>query len=297
MWLIPVIALGVALFAASGSKRDVMPVYMPAPLPAPTPTPGPIVVLGDYLLNGAWPPPPVVWCAIAEAESLGRHDIADGIVRLFILPVVEREQARARAAQAEAERVVHEQTAIAAVTTAIAIANSEAPPVLDLPPTSIAEPAPEPPPIQQIQRQLASPIDTVDPVDWDKFCSKLVREEPTYVSAKHVGQYRQRKERLAELGIEAHRIVNSREEQRKALDADLSDAYRHVDASGLAERYIRRPLTIPGHPDAYMVTMSGVLGVIQAAGLDGAADWLEKPSDRKRFPHTTAAFIRTNGVF
>ncbi len=45
------------------------------------------------------------------------------------------------------------------------------------------------------------------------------------------------------------------------------------------------------------VTLSGVLGVIQAAGLEGAAAWLESPDDRRRFPGTTAAFLRTNGAF
>ena len=36
---------------------------------------------------------------------------------------------------------------------------------------------------------------------------------------------------------------------------------------------------------------------VQAAGLEGAAQWFERPADRERFPRTTLAFLRTNGVF
>ncbi len=84
----------------------------------------------------------------------------------------------------------------------------------------------------------------------------------------------------------------------------MRDAYGHADDSGLIAEYrgvvIEIPVPgvgAPAQPTPIEVTLSGVLGVIQAAGLEGAAGWLENPGDRTRFPHTTAAFLRTNGVF
>jgi hypothetical protein len=45
------------------------------------------------------------------------------------------------------------------------------------------------------------------------------------------------------------------------------------------------------------VTLSGILGLSLRAGRKGAAGWLAKPHDRIKFPGTTAAFRRANGVF
>ena len=58
-----------------------------------------------------------------------------------------------------------------------------------------------------------------------------------------------------------------------------------------------RLIALPGGDTAEAITLSGLLGVIQCAGLDGAVGWLTKPSDRKRYPHTTQAFMNTNGIY
>ena len=126
---------------------------------------------------------------------------------------------------------------------------------------------------------------------------RLERESPSYSSQRHVGQYRQRRERLAELGINPSAIANSAQAQRTALDADLADAHRHGVASEMFAQHVGRPITLPGREGAMPITLSGVLGVIQCAGLEGAAGWLERSNDRKRYPHTTQAFLHTNGVF
>lgn len=143
---------------------------------------------------------------------------------------------------------------------------------------------------------LPSPIHDVDTIRWNAFCNLLAREEPTYVSARHVGVYRQNKDRLRELQIDPSAIVGSHEAQRLALDRDLADAHVHAREGGLS-RFVGRHIAVPGSDDKVAVTLSGVLGVIQAAGLDGAAEWLDSWGDRKRFRHTTQAFLRTNGVF
>ena len=44
-------------------------------------------------------------------------------------------------------------------------------------------------------------------------------------------------------------------------------------------------------------TRSGLLGVARRAGLGGLRGWCEDPAQRKRFPETTAAYARLNGIF
>ncbi len=144
---------------------------------------------------------------------------------------------------------------------------------------------------------LPSPIRNVDPDHWSAFTERLAREEPSFVSSKHVGRFRQRKERLGELGIDPYSILGNPNAQRHALDRDLADAYRHAVDSGMTGEHVNRTITLPGDTAPVRVTMSGVLGVIQAAGLEGAVGWLESYNDRRRFPHTTQAFVRTNNVF
>ena len=133
-----------------------------------------------------------------------------------------------------------------------------------------------------------SPIPSVADSAWRDFVVRLEREAPTFNSSRHVGQYRHRRERLA--------IHGSPLAQRAALDADLADAHGHAAAGGLLE-HLGRAITVPGHDNAETISLSGMLGVIQCAGLDGAVGWLERPNDRKRYPHTTQAFLHTNGVF
>lgn len=141
-----------------------------------------------------------------------------------------------------------------------------------------------------------SPLGGVADEDWRQFVTRLERESPTFSSTRHVGQYRQRRERLADLGIDPGSLQGSSAAQRTALDADLSDAYNHAFEGGLTE-CLGRPILVPGQETPQAITLSGLLGVIQCAGLDGAVGWLESFNDRKRYPHTTQVFCHTNGVF
>lgn len=142
-----------------------------------------------------------------------------------------------------------------------------------------------------------SPLGGVSDESWRQFVARLSRESPEFNSSRHVGQFRQRRERLAELGIDPGAIHGSPIAQRAALDADLADAHNHAAAGGVLSEHLGRPLTVPGREAPEKLTLSGLLGVIQCAGLDGAVGWLERPNDRKRYPHTTQAFLHTNGVF
>jgi hypothetical protein len=142
-----------------------------------------------------------------------------------------------------------------------------------------------------------SPIPGVADAAWRDFVVLLSREVPEFSSSRHVGQYRQRRERLAELGIDPAAIAASSQAQRAALDADLADAHRHGAAGDVFTQHLGRPISVPGREGTVTITLSGVLGVIQCAGLEGAVGWLERSNDRKRYPHTTQAFLQTNGVF
>jgi hypothetical protein len=146
----------------------------------------------------------------------------------------------------------------------------------------------------------SSPIEGVGTEEWGEFVGRVCRELPTFTARHHVGQYRQRRDRLKELGIDPASIVESPAAQVAALDADMGDAYGHAQAAGLLGEHVGAVIRVPvagGGARRAEVTLSGVMGVIQAAGLEGAASWLENPTDRSEYPHTTDQFLRCNGVF
>jgi hypothetical protein len=412
MWILPILLLGaIVVAAASKSSREIAPTSRQLPPPSSPPTvaglPGPISVLGEILRIGQIPSPTVILCAIAEAQSIGRSDLASDIVRVFVAPVVhahqrgraqrvrpgyERGSCAVRATQTEADYQrgscaqpsapraeadyqrgscarpgspreaqpqppspmqgapvtqmtsrpateeeilsmlhVNPQTFLQMVASGrppmIAVPIEVLPaPIVESPPPSmpmsampIAPPVPTAAPqptglpsetVAQMQeaaglhqaadqtRAMApgSPLGTVPDGAWREFVTRLEREPSTFDSSRHVGQYRHRRERLAELGIDPRAIHGSAAAQRAALDADLADAHGHAAAGGLLV-HLGRAITMPGHDGSAKVTLSGVLGVIQCAGLEGAVGWLESQNDRKRYPHTTQAFLRTNGVF
>lgn len=305
MWIPVLLIVGAFLYASSQSPRELT--YVP-PLP-PSMPPGPIAVLGEFLRIGSVPPNQVILFAIAEAESLGREDLASDIIKVFVAPTVyAHEIANARPvpqpqpARPVAAPPIAKKQAPAAQNFEMSdeairqMLNSDPERFVQMamgqapPPQVIDVPVVETEPVK-------SPIEGVDSIDWSKFCNKISRETPLYASARHVGQYRQRKERLAELGIDPKSVLGDADAQRRALDVDLADAHQHAQASGLADDHLHRLIALPGNDDPHTVTLSGVLGVIQAAGLEGAVSWLENPADRKRYPHTTQAFVRSNGVF
>src|SRR5579863_1947601 len=110
MWFLPLLVLGaIAVAAAStrSSSRDTAPPSRQLAAPPPSPEvlprgyqgnssslPGPIAVLGEILRIGKNPPPVVILCAIAEAESIGRNDLVSDIVNAFVAPVVYAHEAR-----------------------------------------------------------------------------------------------------------------------------------------------------------------------------------------------------------
>lgn len=395
MWFLPLLLVGaIAMAVASRSSREPIPPSRqlsapPPPNPStpsgPSGLPGPISVLGEILRVGQTPPPMVILCAIAEAQSIGRNDLASDIAQVFVVPVVRHHQReRARAARsayayergcyrvpgscappddcapleppvvmpaspfgprAEAAPVppdvspstVSPSTVsppmasppmpstdddIAALlnadpkrfmelvsrsgtfpAAASLHAQAVSPPVATAPAAPLVAPLVGSVPVQPVEHipsikaDPGSPIPGVSDSAWCDFAARLARESLDFSSSRHVGQYRQRKERLIELGIDPSSIAGSAAAQRTALDADLADAYRHATAGGSIFEHLGRAIALPGRDGTEMITLSGILGVIQCAGLEGAVGWLERSSDRKRYPHTTQAFLHTNGAF
>jgi hypothetical protein len=141
-----------------------------------------------------------------------------------------------------------------------------------------------------------SPIPGMSATQWDALRTVLAREPSSYDSGRHIGRYRQSKQRLAELGIDPAAIARNPDAQDKALEVDLADAYRHLAASRVLDRALGRPIVIPDMDEAPIVTLPGLLGVCAAAGLDHCASWLRSKADRVRFRHTTNLFLRCNAV-
>lgn len=282
MWFLPLFVVGALAVAVSrlspreetNRRRLALPPVSVPPLP-----PGPIAVLGEFVRVGAVPPTAVILYAIAEAEVRGRDDLASDIVRVFVAPVV------------------YQHTAPVPYVPS---------PMFPRSPLPAAPPPPPPPPLPRVidvptpaveASAAVSPIAEIPGTAWEALARCLAREPPAFRSARHVGQFRQRRERLQELGIDPAVLQGNPQAQRQALDMDLADAHQHAAASGLLEDHLGREIGLPGQDGPVVITLSGVLGVIQCAGLEGAVGWLEQASDRKRFPHTTQVFLRSNGIF
>lgn len=271
------IVIGVITFARGSRSAPAVAVS------GGTPNPSPIAVLCVFLRDGHTPPAFLVRCAIAEAQLNHRADLVETFGALV-----------SGAPRITPRRMV------------------TSPPLIVQPPTPADVPdwaQPEEPAQREVTQTsapdvvppagaaVAPPISGVDHGQWMTFCGALARESPMFTSARHVGRYRHRKDRLAEVGFDPESIAGSPDAQDQAFAADCADAHRHVVSSGMAKEHVGRAVSIPDVEGTISVTLSGVIGIASVAGLEGCAGWLENKSDRKRFPHTTQAFLRTNGVF
>lgn len=304
MWF-PLLLIGAFFFARAATKPRVGQPVLAAGVPSP------LMVLDGFARARQQPPPQVILCALAEAEALQRNDLAHAIVRTYIAPIVHRyELAHAVDANPGVPAPAQDQVPMTASPGAMMTTMSDeeieaamnADPATFIrtgratqpppPPASVMSPV-MPPPMTMGTRP---PIEGVGELDWRAFCDKLARETPLFATQRHVGQYRARNERLMEIGIDPRTIIGKPDAQRAALDREMADAWRQANASGLVKDHCNRLIRLPANGEA-VVSRSGILGVIQAAGLEGGLSWLENAKDRERFPHTTEVFLRTNGVF
>jgi hypothetical protein len=261
---------------------DLLPrAYVPL---APACPPSPMAVMTQILQAGQAPPPFVVQCAIAEAELAGRYDVAYALTQQYVIPGLQQQQigpgggAAAGTGTGTGSGSAAAADGIAAVTDAPQTAPAELP----------ADFGPQP--------LVTSPVPGVPDAAWSDMLGRLVRERPDLETAKHVGRYRHHKARAQEVGFDPRALSSNARVQDVAMSTDLADCYGHLARSGSIEAYVGRSIAIPGKGSAG-ATLSGVLGVCSVAGLEGAVSWLEHEADRAKYPHTTAAFARANGVF
>jgi hypothetical protein len=145
-----------------------------------------------------------------------------------------------------------------------------------------------------------SPLPGISIGAWTTYRRALEREPADFDSGRRVGRYALRKDRLRELGCNPDLLIShprALDLQDAALAIDAADSAKHLAASGALDDHLGRSIAVSAGDAPRVITLSGILGVAQIAGLEGCIGWLEDPSDRKRFPYTSEMFTRTNGVF
>ncbi len=262
--------------------------------------PSPNRVLDEVVRMGAFPPPHLVRASFEEAQGTGDVTRCQYIVGSFMAPVV-----AAAAAATQTQTPTPTAPPAGGPASPASPSPSPAPSGGDAGPTAqAAPPQGVPPTAVQVDLPLAGtlvapPLEGLAPEPWAEFASAIECEAPTYATDRHVGRYRHNRNRLRELGIDENIFSSSLNMQDAALAADVADACARAHASGLTTDFVGSSIEVPSDSGnlSVPVTLSGILGVCHAAGLNGAAGWLTTANDRERFPHTTAAFWRANGVF
>jgi hypothetical protein len=152
--------------------------------------------------------------------------------------------------------------------------------------------APASAPVQTFPSPLADDSGRKIPdEEWSEFVKAMRVAPETYSHDKYIGAFAHNKARLAELGVK--QLPTTFDEQYKVFASDIHDRFtRHQD---ICQNYTGDVVNIKGQDHA--VTLSGVLGLLKAAGPRNAVHWLEHPEDREKFPNTTDVFLRSNGCF
>lgn len=126
--------------------------------------------------------------------------------------------------------------------------------------------------------------------EWTDFVNAMKVRPENFTSEKYVGAFAHNRTRLKELGLEEPASIA---EQYEAFAKDIADHYlKHGD---VIQSHAGDVIKVKGEEHA--ITMSGVLGLMKAAGAKNAVHWLQHPEDHEKFPNTTNVFLRTNGCF
>lgn len=137
-----------------------------------------------------------------------------------------------------------------------------------------------------------SPLDGVTDDEWSQLVEALRVQKPEFATDNHLGAYYHSRDRLDQLGIDG-KTLDTEAAQYQALATDLA-AYK-LSERNLINDMCGDMVSVQGqqHP----VTMSGVLGLLKAAGPKHAKSWFKSETDRLSHPHTTETFLKTNGIF
>lgn len=137
-----------------------------------------------------------------------------------------------------------------------------------------------------------APIDGVETADWLAFIAAVRTREPAFSDENYLGSFEHNRRRLRQLAIPESQLVNPNG-QYKAFCDDIADY--HQKHQKLIGDFAGDMVEINGIQ--HSVTMSGVLGLLKAAGPAGAKSWLTNEADRTAYPNTTQAFLRCNNCF
>ena len=138
----------------------------------------------------------------------------------------------------------------------------------------------------------SSPVDGIDNNDWRMFIEVSKIESPSFDKNNLIGMFRQNKKRLSKLGIDPKEIKTPID-QYNAFEAECVQLIS--EGSNLIKQSVAMPVEVDG--ESFPITLSGLLTVMHHAGVENASKWLDSDEERKKFPHTTEAFKRSNGCF
>jgi hypothetical protein len=158
-----------------------------------------------------------------------------------------------------------------------------------------------------------SPLRDVDNTDWTAYVQRSRTARPSAVAPDgRLGCYALATRELADAGW----MLDARKQQvdgrqrwtgawadGRSETAFLADPAEQYEALAAVSKLHAR--VVSGHHDDLLgqeiegqhATLSGLLGVVRRAGLGGLRGWATDAAQRKRFPETTAAYARLNGIF
>jgi hypothetical protein len=126
---------------------------------------------------------------------------------------------------------------------------------------------------------VASPLPGVPFLPWIRFATVM----KNVGSPKYLGIWRLDPRRL---DIAPEDFPDDPREQYRLFASCVRAMYEQIRASKLM-RWLGKEGT----------TMSGLIALVKQAGIKGAASWLAHKDERSRFPNTTDAYRRANGIF
>jgi len=158
---------------------------------------------------------------------------------------------------------------------------------------------------------MTSPLPEASARAWTRFVELIAGNNAfSSVSSRgDLGLFQFSLRRLADLGF----VTNPRKDGSGRWTADWIAPYSQAqflsDGKLQYQTFVRATLAdreaiLARHNDAIgrvlahkVATLSGLLAAARQAGLRGLAAWLASGADRVKFPQTTTAYLRANGLY
>jgi hypothetical protein len=147
-------------------------------------------------------------------------------------------------------------------------------------------------PLELSFNRITSPVDYISDDDWRMFVEISKIENPEFNTDNSMGMFRQNKKRLLKLGIDPD-TLKTPVDQYNAFEAECVKLM--TEGKNLINQSVAMPIQVDN--ESTPITLSGLLTVLRHAGTENATKWLDSDEERKKFPHTTKAFKRSNGCF